>query len=86
MLTLKAARIKNNWTQEQLAEACSITTVTISNLERGVTRPQKSTRNKLESILGAIDWTATENQGLIESNGAFAQSRNGTNDKHEILN
>ncbi len=70
MKTLKEARIEKHWSQEDLSEVCGITTVTISNLERGVTRPQKRTRKKLESILGPIDWIQTENEGLINSEGA----------------
>lgn len=85
-MTLKKARTENHWTQKHLAEACGITTVTISNLERGVTRPQKRTRKKLESILGPIDWIQTENEGLINSEGAFSQSRNGTKESYETLN
>lgn len=86
MEKLNIARIRENWTQAQLANVCGVTTVTISNLERGVTRPQKSTKKKIESILGPIDWATTENDGLIHSNGAFSQSRNGTDNEHEILN
>lgn len=86
MKTLKEARIEKQWSQGDLSEICGLTSVTISNLERGVTRPQKRTRKKLESILGPIDWNQTENEGLINSEGAFAQSRNGTSDAYQTLN
>lgn len=79
MKTLKKARIENQWTEENLAEVCGLTTVTISNLERGVTRPQKSTRKKIESILGNIDWVATENEGLINSDGVDLPPKNWAN-------
>lgn len=69
METLKIARIKNGWTQQDLANVCNATMVTISNLETGKHSPQEQTKRKIEIVLGPIDWTATKDEGLIQSNG-----------------
>lgn len=50
-------------------KVCNITSVTISNLKNRKTDPQESTRNKIESILGTIDWRLTKEEAFIQENG-----------------
>ncbi|PWN05643.1 helix-turn-helix domain-containing protein [Rhodohalobacter mucosus] len=71
MDTLRVARIKNGWSQEDLARVCGVTNMTISNIERGKTIPQEITRKRIESILGPIDWRKTEDMAIIISNGVY---------------
>lgn len=52
-MTLRRARTRLGWTQEQLATASGVQQSAISKLERGeVTDPQKSTADALEDALG----------------------------------
>lgn len=69
MKTLRIARIENGWSQQDLANVCSITQVTISNIETGKTEPLDMTKHKIESLLGKIDWPGTKSHAVIISNG-----------------
>ena len=49
-------RLKKEYTQEQLAEMCDTTQMTISNIENGTRRPSTKLAKKYARILG-FDWT-----------------------------
>lgn len=67
MNTLRNARINNNLTQKQLAENAGVFWITISKIETGYSKPHKSTKIKLENVLGeSIDWTETREQGAMK--------------------
>ncbi|MDB5409003.1 MAG: putative transcriptional regulator [Rhodospirillales bacterium] len=51
-LRVRAYRIEQKLTQEQLAERIDRSVETISNLERGVSVPSEATLNRLAKILG----------------------------------
>jgi transcriptional regulator with XRE-family HTH domain len=53
-MNLKKARIQARLTQAQVAKAAGVTAATISNLERGVHRPQPDTARRLERLFGQI--------------------------------
>lgn len=56
-MNLRRAREIRDLSQEELAELAGTTRATISLTERGKTKPQKATREKIESALDmVIDW------------------------------
>jgi len=50
MLVLKALRIKNNFTQQQLADLLKVKKTTVSEWERGNSIPRYNTLLKLKEI------------------------------------
>ncbi|MFY0684035.1 MAG: helix-turn-helix transcriptional regulator [Balneola sp.] len=62
---LKVARALQRITQQELAKASGITNVTISYIENGVVRPNKTTRAKIERVVGAVDWERTFSEGMV---------------------
>ncbi len=50
-LEIKEYRMKNNLTQEELAEKCNLSTIHISNIERGKTCLSLFTLKKMSDIL-----------------------------------
>lgn len=64
-LPLKTARVNKNLTQQQLAYVADVSSITISKLENGIHQPQDSTKEKLEEILGPVDWKRTFDEGKV---------------------
>jgi len=54
---MKLVRRKKGITQDMLSEMTGITQEQLSLIERGVVRPRKKSRKKIESVLGLIDWS-----------------------------
>lgn len=63
--TLKVARADRNLSQNRLAEDTGLSQVTLSNIENGLVRPYRSTREKVERVLGKIDWERTFTDGVV---------------------
>lgn len=64
---LKYYRLKKNMSMKDLAEACGLTSMAISNYESGKRQPDMETINKLASALGvhAVDFLASRNNNLV---------------------
>jgi len=60
-LTLKAARVRLEMDQAELAKAAGLTQTTVSDFEIGKTKPHESTR--------AVIQTALEDRGIVFTNG-----------------
>lgn len=63
---LKYYRLKNNMSMKDLAEACGVTPMAISNYESGKRNPDMDTINKLAEALGiyVVDFLASRNSNL----------------------
>ena len=63
---LKYYRLKKNMSMKDLAEACGVTSMAISNYESGKRKPDMDTINKLAEILGVyvVDFLASRNTNL----------------------
>ncbi len=72
MNALKQTRLKANLSQKELAEATGIKQPMISNLERGKRVATPSTKQRIEAVLGYIDWLSFE-RVLISGSYAEAQ-------------
>lgn len=59
--TLRAARVRLNMEQEQLAKAAGLTRTTVSDFEIGKTSPHESTRKAIQEVL--------EVRGIVFTNG-----------------
>lgn len=67
-MTLKRARLKKGWRQEDLADASGVQQSGISKLERGsIVDPQKSTVDALEDALGLQRGTLVFGEEAIAS-------------------
>lgn len=64
---LRTVRIESNMSQMELASYADVTQTTISHIENGVHIPQKKTRDKIEKVLGSVDWSRTFDEGLVSS-------------------
>lgn len=63
---LKYYRLKKNMTMKDLAEACGISSMAVSNYESGKRKPDMETINKLAEALGiyVVDFLASRNSNL----------------------
>lgn len=62
--TLKIARMQKNLSQSQLAYVADVSAVTISKIENGlVANPHSKTKEKIEEVLGPVDWQLTFDEG-----------------------
>lgn len=59
MLNLKNQRKVFGITQAKLSVKTGVAQCYLSKLERGLKKPNEATRNKIESVLGNIDWSET---------------------------
>ncbi len=62
---LKLARAEYNLSQEELASIAGISNITLSRIESGLVKPHDSTKDKIEQVVGMIDWEKTFSDGLI---------------------
>ena len=60
MNNLQKSRKRRGMTQEQLASLTGICQENLSAIERGKWKTNEDTREKIESVLGKIDWIETE--------------------------
>lgn len=63
--TLRVARVERNLTQHQLASVAGVSQVTLSHIENGAVNPQKGTREKIEQVIGPVDWARTYDEGMM---------------------
>ena len=68
MTDLRETRKSKGLTLEQLSEKTGILHNYLSCLERGKYKANRQTRYKIESVLGKIDWLATESIKLKQPN------------------
>jgi len=65
---MRDTRRSLNLTQDQLSELTGISQSNLSAIENGKYKPNKSTREKIEKLLGKVDWIETENITLKKTN------------------
>ena len=68
MRNMKDTRRSLNFTQDRLSEMTGIPQQNLSALENGKYKPNLATRNKIEKVLGKVDWIETENITLKQTN------------------
>lgn len=75
---LKYYRLKKNMTMKELADACGVTSMAISNYESGKRKPDMQTINKLAEVLGVyvVDFLASRNTGLVFEHREFRKNSN----------
>lgn len=71
-MLLKEKRLERGLTQTALMDA-GVTAPTIIGIERGKIWPNKSTRQKIEAMIGKVDWPATRLRGF-DTDGKGADS------------
>ncbi len=72
---VRQLRTGRNWTQEQLAEAANVSQATVSQIEIGrIERPSYEYMRRIAGGLGVPISTLMEAAGLIESDGATAET------------
>lgn len=70
---LKYYRLKKNMSMSDLAKACNVTSMAISNYENGKRKPDMDTINKLADALGVhvVDFLESRNKNLNFKHGEF---------------
>lgn len=63
--TLKVARANKNLNQSELAYVAEVSKVTLSHIENGKVQPQERTKEKIENVLGPVDWKRTFDEGKV---------------------
>ena len=84
---LKYYRLKNNMSMKDLAIACGVTPMTISNYESGKRRPDMDTIEKLASVLGihVIDFLESRNSNLVFNHREFRKHSSLTKTQQEFV-
>jgi len=62
-MTLKEKRLEKGMNLIPLAELTGLTIANISLIERGLSKPSNKTRDKLEKVFGAIDFSEFDKKG-----------------------
>ena len=68
MRNMMDTRRSLNLTQDQLSEMTGIPQSNLSAIEHGKYKPNKSTRERIEKVLGKVDWIETEKITLRQTN------------------
>lgn len=68
MKSLRDTRKDQGLSQEQLSRMTGITIANISLVENGHHKPNEFTRERIESVLGRIDWIETQKVTLQTAN------------------
>jgi transcriptional regulator with XRE-family HTH domain len=66
-MNFKQARSLAGISQVEIAEKIRTSQAAISKIEKGLTFPRNETREKIEAILGEIDWLSTRLSGMDTS-------------------
>ena len=84
---LKYYRLKNNMSMKDLAEACGVSSMTISNYESGKRKPDMDTINKLAEVLGiyVVDFLASRNTNLSFDHREFRKHSSLTKAQQEYV-
>ncbi|MCR4734830.1 MAG: helix-turn-helix domain-containing protein, partial [Treponema sp.] len=73
---LKYYRLKKNMSKKDLAEACGVTPMAITNYEQGTRRPEIEIINKMAKALdvGVADFIIARNENLMFVHGPFRKN------------
>ena len=73
---LKYYRLKKNMSKKDLAEACGVTPMAITNYEQGTRRPEIEIINKMAKALdvGVADFISARNENLMFVHGPFRKN------------
>ncbi len=84
---LKYYRLKKNMSMKDLAEACGVTSMAISNYESGKRKPDMETINKLAEALGVyvVDFLASRNTNLSFTHCEFRKHSTLTKTQQEYI-
>jgi transcriptional regulator with XRE-family HTH domain len=84
---LKYYRLKKNMSMKDLAEACGVTPMAISNYESGKRKPDMDTINKLAAALGVyvVDFLASRNTNLFFKHCEFRKHSSLTKSQQEYV-
>lgn len=84
---LKYYRLKNNMSKKDLASACGVTSMAISNYESGKRKPDMDIINKLASVLGirVSDFLSSRNTGLSFDHREFRKNSTLTKAQQEFV-
>ena len=84
---LKYYRLKKNMTMKDLAEACGVTPMAISNYENGKRKPDMDTINKLAEALSVyvVDFLASRNNNLSFNHCEFRKHSTLTKTQQEYV-
>lgn len=67
MRNMKDTRRSLNFTQDRLSELTGIPQSNLSAIEHGKYKPNQSTRDRIEKVLGKVDWIETEKLTLRQT-------------------
>lgn len=67
MRNMKDTRRSLNFTQDRLSELTGIPQSNLSAIEHGKYNPTQSTRDRIEKVLGKVDWIETEKLTLRQT-------------------
>ncbi len=84
---LKYYRLKKNMSKKDLAEACGVTPMAITNYEQGTRRPEIEIINKMAKALdvGVADFIRSRNDNLAFVHGAFRKNSVLTKSQQEYV-
>lgn len=84
---LKYFRLKNNMSMKDLASACGLTSMAISNYESGKRQPDMDTINKLAEVLGVhvVDFLASRKSDLVFKHCEFRKHTSLTKTQQEYI-
>ena len=84
---LKYYRLKKNMSKKDLAEACGVTPMAITNYEQGTRRPEIEIINKMAKALdvGVADFIRSRNDNLVFAHGEFRKSSQLTKSQQEYV-
>ena len=84
---LKYYRLKKNMSKKDLAEACGVTPMAITNYEQGTRRPEIEIINKMAKALdvGVADFIRSRNDNLAFVHGEFRKSSQLSKSQQEFV-
>ena len=84
---LKYYRLKKNMSKKDLAEACGVTPMAITNYEQGARKPEIEIINKMAKVLdvGVADFIRSRNDNLAFAHGEFRKSSQLTKPQQEYV-
>lgn len=84
---LKYYRLKKNMSKKDLAEACGVTPMAITNYEQGARKPEIEIINKMAKVLdvGVADFIRSRNDNLAFVHGEFRKSSKLTKSQQEYV-
>ena len=84
---LKYYRLKKNMSKKDLAEACGVTPMAITNYEQGARKPEIEIINRLAKALdvGVADFIRSRNDNLVFAHGEFRKNSALTKSQQEFV-